>query len=103
MADTRPRPPATQLPPDAAGDGPDLQRTEHGVQVHEVPATTTEREFTIKRRSQTQMVIRRFMAHKLAVASLVVFVLMVTSVLVVVFNLIADVLYAVLDPRIRYG
>jgi ABC-type dipeptide/oligopeptide/nickel transport system permease component len=24
-------------------------------------------------------------------------------VLVVVFNLIADVLYAVLDPRIRYG
>jgi peptide/nickel transport system permease protein len=29
--------------------------------------------------------------------------LMVTSVLVVLFNLIADVLYAVLDPRIRYG
>jgi peptide/nickel transport system permease protein len=29
--------------------------------------------------------------------------LMVTSVIVVVFNLIADVLYAVLDPRIRYG
>jgi peptide/nickel transport system permease protein len=29
--------------------------------------------------------------------------LMVTSVLVVLFNLVADVLYAVLDPRIRYG
>jgi peptide/nickel transport system permease protein len=29
--------------------------------------------------------------------------LMVTSVIVVLFNLIADVLYAVLDPRIRYG
>ena len=29
--------------------------------------------------------------------------LMVTSILVVVFNLIADVLYGVLDPRIRYG
>ena len=29
--------------------------------------------------------------------------LMVTSVFVIVFNLIADVLYAVLDPRIRYG
>jgi peptide/nickel transport system permease protein len=29
--------------------------------------------------------------------------LMVTSILVVVFNLIADVLYAFLDPRIRYG
>jgi peptide/nickel transport system permease protein len=28
---------------------------------------------------------------------------MVTAVFVVVFNLIADVLYAVLDPRIRYG
>jgi ABC-type dipeptide/oligopeptide/nickel transport system permease component len=28
---------------------------------------------------------------------------MVTSILVVLFNLIADVLYAVLDPRIRYG
>jgi ABC-type dipeptide/oligopeptide/nickel transport system permease component len=27
----------------------------------------------------------------------------VTSFLVVLFNLIADVLYAVLDPRIRYG
>jgi peptide/nickel transport system permease protein len=29
--------------------------------------------------------------------------LMVTSVIVVLFNLIADCLYAVLDPRIRYG
>jgi glutathione transport system permease protein len=29
--------------------------------------------------------------------------LMVTSVIVVGFNLLADVLYAVLDPRIRYG
>jgi ABC-type dipeptide/oligopeptide/nickel transport system permease component len=28
---------------------------------------------------------------------------MVTSVIVVGFNLLADVLYAVLDPRIRYG
>jgi ABC-type dipeptide/oligopeptide/nickel transport system permease component len=27
----------------------------------------------------------------------------VTSILVILFNLIADVLYAVLDPRIRYG
>jgi peptide/nickel transport system permease protein len=78
MADTRPRPPDTQTPPpDEDGDGQDLQRTEHGVQVHEVPATTTEREFTVVRRSQTQMIIRRFMAHKLAVGSLVVFVLLV--------------------------
>ena len=77
MADTRPRPPGTQPADHEAGDGPELQRTEHGVQVHEVPATTTERDFTVQRRSQTQMILRRFMAHKLAVGSLVVFVLVV--------------------------
>jgi ABC-type dipeptide/oligopeptide/nickel transport system permease subunit len=76
MADTRPRPPAAQSP-DKAGNGQELQRTEHGVQVHEVPASTTEREFTVERRSQSQMVIRRFMAHKLAVGSLAVFLLVV--------------------------
>jgi ABC-type dipeptide/oligopeptide/nickel transport system permease subunit len=79
MADTRPRPPATQTEPttDPGGDGRELQTTEHGVQVHEVPVTTAEREFTVVRRSQTQMIIRRFMAHKLAVGSLVVFLLLV--------------------------
>ena len=79
MADTRPRPPATQTQPtsDVAGNGQRLQTTEHGVQVHEVPSTTTEREFTVVRRSQTQMIIRRFLAHKLAVGSLVVFLLLV--------------------------
>jgi ABC-type dipeptide/oligopeptide/nickel transport system permease subunit len=77
MADTRPRPPATQPSTDPAGDGQALQTTEHGVQVHDVRSTTTEREFTVVRRSQTQMVIRRFMAHKLAVGSLVVFLLVV--------------------------
>ena len=80
MADTRPRPPAT--PTDDGGDGQALETTEHGVKVHEVPATTTEREFTVVRRSQSQMVIRRFMAHKLAVGSLVVFVLVVIVSLV---------------------
>ena len=77
MADTRPRPPATRPAADPTGDGQDLQTTEHGVKVHEVATTTTDREFTVQRRSQTQMVIRRFMAHKLAVGSLVVFVLVV--------------------------
>jgi peptide/nickel transport system permease protein len=77
MADTRPRQPATEIPTDQFDSAPELQRTEHGVQVHEVPATTTEREFTVVRRSQTQMVIRRFMSHRLAVGSLVVFVLVV--------------------------
>jgi peptide/nickel transport system permease protein len=28
--------------------------------------------------------------------------LLITSVLIIVFNLIADILYGVLDPRIRY-
>jgi ABC-type dipeptide/oligopeptide/nickel transport system permease subunit len=82
MADTRPRPPAADPAAGQAGDDQELHRTEHGVQVHEVPATTTEREFTVVRRSQTQMVIRRFMAHKLAVGSLVVFVLVVLISLV---------------------
>jgi ABC-type dipeptide/oligopeptide/nickel transport system permease subunit len=79
MADTRPRPPETRPPAGSTGNGQDLQTTEHGVQVHEVQetTTTTEREFTVARRSQTQMVIRRFMAHKLAVGSLVVFVVVV--------------------------
>jgi ABC-type dipeptide/oligopeptide/nickel transport system permease subunit len=77
MADTRPRPPATEPTVDQTGNGQELQTTEHGVQVHEVPQTTTEREFTVVRRSQTQMIIRRFMAHKLAVGSLIVFVLVV--------------------------
>jgi ABC-type dipeptide/oligopeptide/nickel transport system permease subunit len=84
MADTRPRPPAAPTPPASGpdGDGEALQTTEHGVRVHEVRDTTTEREFTVQRRSQTQMVIRRFMAHKLAVGSLVVFVLVVIISLV---------------------
>jgi ABC-type dipeptide/oligopeptide/nickel transport system permease subunit len=82
MADTRPRPPATQPPVDETVDGAELQTTEHGVQVHEVPQTTTEREFTVVRRSQTQMVLRRFLAHKLAVGSLVVFFLVVLVSLV---------------------
>jgi ABC-type dipeptide/oligopeptide/nickel transport system permease subunit len=77
MADTRPRPPEAQAPAGPAGDGQELQTTAHGVQVHEVAETSTEREFTVARRSQTQMIIRRFMAHKLAVGSLVVFLLVV--------------------------
>jgi len=37
--------------------------------------TGPEREFTVKARTQTQLIVRRFFAHKLAVGSLVVFVL----------------------------
>jgi peptide/nickel transport system permease protein len=38
-----------------------------------------DREFTVAARTQTQMVIRRFLAHRLAVASLVVFVIIVAG------------------------
>jgi ABC-type dipeptide/oligopeptide/nickel transport system permease component len=29
-------------------------------------------------------------------------ILLITSTIIVIFNLVADVLYAVVDPRIRY-
>jgi peptide/nickel transport system permease protein len=41
------------------------------------PDGPVEREFTVAARTQTQMVIRRFLAHRLAVASLVIFVIIV--------------------------
>jgi len=81
MADTRPR----QTPPEAPqseGGGPDAHRSEPGAQVHEVPQAAPEREFTIERRSQTQMVVRRFLAHRLAVASLIVLLLVIAGSLV---------------------
>jgi ABC-type dipeptide/oligopeptide/nickel transport system permease subunit len=37
--------------------------------------TGPEREFTVKARTQTQLIVRRFFAHKLAVGSMVVFLL----------------------------
>jgi ABC-type dipeptide/oligopeptide/nickel transport system permease subunit len=78
MADTRPPPSAS----DEAGEGQELRQTEHGVQVHEVAATTPEREFTVAARSQTSMIVRRFLAHKLAVGSLVVFLIVVVVSLI---------------------
>jgi ABC-type dipeptide/oligopeptide/nickel transport system permease subunit len=79
MADTRVPPGAGA---DEAGDGQELRRTEHGVQVHEVASTTTEREFTVAARTQRQLVVRRFLSHKLAVGSLVVFLLVVVASLI---------------------
>jgi peptide/nickel transport system permease protein len=82
MADTRrPQPPAAGAP-GAEGEGQELRETEHGVQVHEVAATSPDREFTIAARSQTQMIVRRFLAHKLAVGSLVVFLIVVVASLI---------------------
>jgi peptide/nickel transport system permease protein len=48
-----------------------------------LPATPTEREFTIKERSQLQQATRRFMRHRLAVGSLIVFVLTVLFAFIV--------------------
>jgi ABC-type dipeptide/oligopeptide/nickel transport system permease subunit len=73
MADTKPRSGPPEAP--ATRDG-------RPAQVHEVPQAPLEREFTIKRRSQTQMVVRRFLAHKLAVASLIVLLLVIVGSLV---------------------
>jgi ABC-type dipeptide/oligopeptide/nickel transport system permease subunit len=80
MADTRVPPPGAGA--DEAGDGQELRRTEHGAQVHEVASTTTEREFTVEARTQRQLIMRRFLSHKLAVGSLVVFLLVVVASLI---------------------
>jgi ABC-type dipeptide/oligopeptide/nickel transport system permease subunit len=77
MADTRPR----QGPPEAPTPE-EAPRSEHGAQVHEVSRAAPEREFTIERRSQTQMVVRRFLAHRLAVASLIVLLLVIVGALI---------------------
>src|SRR3954454_1096183 len=42
----------------------------------ERPAAPVEREFTVKERSQWQMAFRRFLKHRMATASLFVFVLL---------------------------
>ena len=43
----------------------------------EAPAKRTEREFTVAERTQTQLVLRRFLRHKLALISIGVFLLVV--------------------------
>src|SRR5215216_1220302 len=43
----------------------------------EIPGRRTEREFTIKERSQFQIVLHRFLRHRLAIGSLVVLLLLV--------------------------
>jgi len=63
------------LPPPTAGAGHDP--SPGGVQ-----PGGPEREFTVEARSQLRMVVRRFMQHRLAVASLVVLVLVVIASLI---------------------
>ncbi len=47
------------------------------------PSTAIEREFTIKERKQWQMVLTRFLRHRLAVASLIVLILVILMAYVV--------------------
>jgi ABC-type dipeptide/oligopeptide/nickel transport system permease subunit len=55
---------------------PETPSTVSAVQAESAPAVP-EREFTVAERSQWQLVLRRFLQHRLAVGSLVVFVLLV--------------------------
>jgi ABC-type dipeptide/oligopeptide/nickel transport system permease subunit len=73
MPDTEPGPAGTRTdaeaqPPDAAHSGAAVARPAvHG----------PEREFTVKARTQRQLILRRFLQHRLAVGSLIVFLLVV--------------------------
>ena len=77
MAETTPQPPdkapGREVPPGAS------PVPGSGAAVQTAPSGTVEREFTVEARTQTQMVIRRFLAHRLAVASLVVFLIVVAG------------------------
>jgi peptide/nickel transport system permease protein len=74
MADT-PQGTPGEVPPREASPGP----SPVAGTVQPEPTGPVEREFTVAARTQTQMVIRRFMAHRLAVASLVIFVIIVAG------------------------
>lgn len=74
MADTRPQGRPSEVPP----GGSPTPGTGGAVQTNG-PAGPAEREFTVAARTQTQMVVRRFLAHRLAVASLVIFVIVVAG------------------------
>ena len=77
MAETPQHTPG-EVPPREAPPGPSAVGGTGTVQTTE-PTGPVEREFTVAARTQTQMVIRRFLAHRLAVASLVVFVIIVVG------------------------
>jgi len=62
--------------------GPDLVETPGGVQPGPKPAGVVEREFTVAVRSQRQMILRRFLNHRLAVASLIIFIALLMGSLI---------------------
>ena len=52
----------------------------------------------VRRDSPGRRALRRFLRHRLAVAGL-----LVVAIFVLLANLLTDVAYAVVDPRIRYS
>src|SRR6266536_3436755 len=84
MADTTPQArsgegPRGEGPPGELPAGGSPVPGTGGTAVQTEPSSPVEREFTVAARTQTQMVIRRFLAHRLAVASLVIFVIIVAG------------------------
>ena len=62
---------------DAEHEASSIATAQPGQHLDTEPTAASEREFTIKARSQWELILRRFLAHKLAVVSLLVFVLLV--------------------------
>src|SRR5436190_17544098 len=65
----------TSRPPTEAKEAPTETKVPSGPQPGAgVAAAAPDREFTVRARSQTEVIVRRFLHHKLAVASLIVFI-----------------------------
>ena len=77
MADTRPQDRPDQAAATRESSGASPVPGAGGTALQTGQPGPVEREFTVAARTQTQMVIRRFLQHRLAVASLVVFLIFV--------------------------
>ena len=63
---------------DPEHESPAIATSQPGQHLDTTPdATGAEREFTVRARSQWEMILRRFLAHRLAVISLLIFLLLV--------------------------
>jgi peptide/nickel transport system permease protein len=75
--------------PQAGAPGPDiLTQALPGAAGPATPSSGSgrapaEREFTVRARSQTELIIRRFLQHRLAVASLIIFVVLIVASFVI--------------------
>jgi peptide/nickel transport system permease protein len=61
----------------AENESPSIATAQPGLHLDDESAAAPEREFTVKARSQWELILRRFLAHKLAVVSLIIFVLLI--------------------------